>query len=253
MIISRPPFPATVLAALALAAFSAFPAPARAGEGDRIVGSGVTKTETRTVAGFHALALGVHATIDLRQDGTEGLSITGDDNIVPLIETVVEDGTLKIRWKKETESTQYKEVSLVVHAANIDGLAIAGSGELAAKTLKSGKLRISLAGSGRMTLDALSADSARVSIDGSGQLTVAGRVEELVVSTAGSGRLSAAKLESRTATIVVAGSGSATTWASETLTGKVAGSGAIRYYGNPRVTSTVAGSGTVTRAGDRPG
>ena len=248
--IARLAFPIPFLATLGVAVALALPAAARAG--DRIVGSGVSKTETRAVAGFHALALAVHATVDLRQDGTEGLSITGDDNIVPLVETVVEDGTLKIRWKKETESTRYKELNLVVHASNIDGLAIAGSGELAAKTLKSGNLRVSVAGSGRMTLDALDADSTRVSIEGSGQLTAAGRVDTLDVSTAGSGRLSAAKLESRTATIVVAGSGSATTWANETLTGKVAGSGAIRYYGSPRVNSTVAGSGSVTRAGDRP-
>jgi hypothetical protein len=252
MMAIRLPFPSAVLAVLGLAALAAIPVPARAA-GERITGSGISKTETRPVSGFRAVVLAVHARVDLRQDGTEGLSITGDDNIVPLVETVVENGTLQIRWKKGAESVSYQDLRLVVHATNVEGLAIAGSGEIDAKALKSGNLRLHLAGSGRMTFDALNADAVRVSIDGSGELTAAGRIESLDASAAGSGRLSAAKLESRKAFVAVAGSGAATIGATETLSAKVAGSGEIRYYGNPHVTSTVAGSGTVKRAGDRPG
>ena len=246
----RLPFPSFIVALLGAATIAAVPAAAFAA-GGRITGSGVTKTDTRAVGGFHAVALAVQGKLELRQDGTEGLSITGDDNIVPLVETVVEDATLKIRWKKGTESTSYRDLSLVVHAKDVDGLAIAGSGQIDAKTLNSRTLRVSLAGSGRMAIEALKADALRASIDGSGELTVAGRVESLDVSAAGSGRLSAGKLESRTATVTLAGSGMATIAASETLTATVEGSGAIRYYGSPRVTSTVAGSGTVRREGDR--
>jgi Putative auto-transporter adhesin, head GIN domain len=252
MMATRLTFPAAVLAVLGLAAVAAIPVPARAA-GERITGSGVSKTETRPVNGFRALALAVQGKLELRQDGTEGLVITGDDNIVPLVETVVENGTLQIRWKKGVESVRYQDLRLVVHATNVEGLAIAGSGEIGAKALKTGNLQLHLAGSGRMTIDALKADSVRLSIDGSGEVTLAGRVESLDGSAAGSGRLSAANLESRNAFVAVAGSGAATIGATEMLAAKVVGSGEIRYYGNPRVTSTVAGSGIVKRAGDRPG
>lgn len=251
MIAIRLTFPSLALALMGTAAIAAIPLAASAAGGERITGSGVIKTETRPVGGFHAVALGVHAKLDLRQDGSEGLSITGDDNIILLVETVVEDGTLKVRWKKGTESTSYKDLSLVVHAKNVDGIALAGSGEIDAKMLQSDNLRVSLAGSGRMAVDALKADALRASIDGSGELIVAGRVESVAASVAGSGRLAAAKLESRTANVTVAGSGTAAIAASETLNAKVAGSATIRYYGNPRVTSTVAGSGSVKREGDR--
>ena len=218
-----------------------------------VVGSGVARTETRNLSGFHGLALSIDARLELNQDGSEGLTITGDDNIVPLVETVVEDGTLNIRWKRGIGSTSYNDIAIVVHAKSVEALAIAGSGEIRAKTLKAGNLRLSLAGSGRAAMDALNADSANVSIEGSGSIAAAGRIGLLDASIAGSGRLSAAKLESQKARIAVAGSGRATVWTVQALDASVLGSGTVRYYGNPRVHSAVAGSGTVRQLVDRQG
>jgi len=242
------PAPALVLAALLSALL-----PLIATGASPIEGSGVARTETRNVSGFHGLALSIAAKLELNQDGSEGLTITGDDNIVPLVETVVEDGTLNIRWKKGTYSTSYKELGIVVHAKSIDDVAIAGSGEIRAKALKAGNLRLSLAGSGRAALEALNADSATVSIEGSGNVAAAGRIGSLDASVAGSGRLAAAKLEAQKVKIAVAGSGRALVWAAEALDASVLGSGTVRYYGNPRVHSAVAGSGTVRQMGELPG
>jgi len=241
------PAPALLLAAL-LTLLSPIAIAAGAPE---VVGSGVARTETRNLSDFHGLALAIDARLELNQDGREGLTITGDDNIVPLVETVVEDGTLNVRWKKGIRSTSYKDLGIVVHARSVDALAIAGSGEISAKALKAGNLRISLAGSGRAALEALNADSAAVSIEGSGSIAAAGRIGSLDASVAGSGRLSAAKLESQKARIAVAGSGRATVWAVQALDASVLGSGTVRYYGNPRVHSAVAGSGTVRQLVDR--
>ena len=235
------PFLALVLTVL----LALLPASAVAIGAQDIVGSGVVITETRNAGGFHGVALSLEAKLELVQDGKEELTITGDDNIVPLAETVVEDGTLKIRWKKGTHSARYKDLGIVVHAKSVDSLALAGSGEIAAKALKTATLRVSLAGSGRATIDSLNAESASVNIEGSGNVSAAGRIDSLDVSVAGSGQLSAAKLESKNAKVAMAGSGRATLWATQTLDASVVGSGTVRYYGKPRVHSAVAGSGTV--------
>ena len=240
-----PLFP--IIGALA-ALIALLPGPAAATESGsgRIVGSGVSRTETRAVSSFHGIGLSVDAKLELRQGGSEGLSITGDDNIVPLIETVVEDGILKIRWpRNRSGSTRYKELVMVVDAKTVDSLAVAGSGELHADRLTTGVLRTSLAGAGRIDIGALEAKTFSTSIDGSGNMTAAGRVESLEVSVAGSGNLFASKLESRRARLSVAGSGTANVWATETLNASVAGSGDVRYVGKPQVTMSVAGSGSV--------
>ena len=216
---------------------------------ERITGSGVAKTEARDLGSFRAIVLGVGADLELRQGETEGLSIIGDDNIIPLIETVVDNGTLKIRWVgKRHFSVHYKKLKIIVNARNIDGLSVAGSGDIHAAKLKTGELRTTIGGSGDITIGNLDATSLNVSLAGSGDLIVAGKVDSLDVSLAGSGDVSAAKLDARIAKISLQGSGDVCVWVRESLTATVAGSGDITYYGKPKVAGSVAGSGSV-----RPG
>jgi hypothetical protein len=222
----------------------------RSGEG--ITGSGVVRTETRTVSGFHSVALSVHAKLKLRQGEREGLSITGDDNIIPRVETVVEDGALKIRWADNGDyaTTHYKTLEIVVDARNIDGLVIRGSGQIHVERLKTDNLRVTIDGSGAIAFGTLNADSVNATIHGTGHLSAAGRADSLDVSVAGSGELSAAKLASRRARITLQGSAQATVWAKDDLSATIAGSGQINYYGTPQLNQTVAGSGSIRRVGD---
>jgi hypothetical protein len=242
---------AAALVVAALLAFLPGPAAAQNWGGERISASGVAKTETRNVSGFHNVVLAVDAKLKLQQGDTEGLSITGDDNIVPLVETVVEGGVLKIRWVNNRRySSDYKNLEIVVHARNVDGLTIAGSGDIRVEKLKTAHLHAEIDGSGTIAFDTLDADSVVASIHGSGHLSAAGRADSLEVMVAGSGNVSASKLESRSATITLAGSSTAAVWAKDELNATVAGSGEINYYGKPQVSSTVAGSGRIRQARD---
>ncbi len=252
MIACRLPLPTTLLGALALTAalglMSVHPE-ALARGGEQITGSGVARTETRNVTGFHSVVLGVGANVEVRQGDSEGLSITGDDNIVPLVETLVENGTLRIRWKGNADiSAKYRSLAIVVSAKRIDALTVGGSGRIHAARLKSPGLRATIGGSGEIALDALDTDTVHFTIGGSGRVTAAGRADVLEVAVAGSGELSAAKLESRRANIAVQGSAQADVWAKETLNATIAGSGAVNYRGSPQVHRTVVGSGTVRQA-----
>ncbi len=236
-----------IAAALALASTHAR---AENGGGPRIVGSGVIKTESRAAIGVRTISLGVHARVEIRQEGAEGLTITGDDNIVPMIETIVDNGTLKIRWAgRGNHSTHYKNLDIVITAATIEGLTIGGSGTIHAAQLKAGNLGATIAGSGDIVIDSLNATSFTAKIAGSGDIAVAGRVDALDVTIAGSGDLAASKLEARAVKVSVLGSGDADVWATETLHATVAGSGDITYRGRPQVKRTIAGSGSVVSAG----
>jgi hypothetical protein len=215
---------------------------------ERIKGSGTIKTETRSVSGFHGIAVDVPANVTLRQGTTEGLTLTTDDNIAPLVETVVENGALKIRWARKNLSLDIKRLEIVIDAKTIDALAVRGSGQLRAPSLKAGALNVAVEGSGQMALDALEATSLKVAIRGDGELTTAGRVETLDVAISGSGEIHAAKLESRRVQLALNGSAQATVWAKDDLVATIAGSGEVSYYGNPKITQTVAGSGRIVAA-----
>jgi Putative auto-transporter adhesin, head GIN domain len=218
---------------------------------NRIVGSGVPLTESRPVSDFHNIVVGVDARVEIRQGTSEALSITGDDNIVPLVEAVVDNGTLKIRWAgKRHLSTSYKHLDIVLNIKAVDAMTISGSGDIHASALKTTDLRATISGSGDIGIDALDAHSLSVVIAGSGDVKAAGRADTLDATVNGSGDLDAAKLETRTARVTMSGSGSAAVWAKDTLSATVAGSGDITYRGQPQVSRTVMGSGSVSRARD---
>src|SRR5215208_2438155 len=65
-------------------------------------GSGIAKTETREVNGFSAISFNVIGKVVVTQGKTQSLTVTADDNILPLLETQVNDGTLVIGVKSNT-------------------------------------------------------------------------------------------------------------------------------------------------------
>lgn len=67
--------------------------------GPTIAGSGVTKVETREVAAFHGVDVSsaFEATIAIGTNQSVTLSV--DDNLLPLVETEVKDGRLSVRYR----------------------------------------------------------------------------------------------------------------------------------------------------------
>src|SRR5215475_389629 len=75
-----------------------------------VKGSGITKTEKRSLAPFDSIEVSCHGSIQVHTQGQEGLEISGDDNIIPLITTEVNNGTLYIRSSKEYNSRDNLEI-----------------------------------------------------------------------------------------------------------------------------------------------
>lgn len=216
---------------------------------ERVKGSGVSKTETRPVSGFRGIALGIAADVEVRQGSAEGVVLTGDDNVVPLVETVVERGVLQIRWKSRNLDVSYRRLALVVDARTIESVAIGGSGSVHADPLKAGDLKLTIGGSGDVAIDGLEATGVTATLAGSGNVRLAGRADVLEATIAGSGDLAAGKLQARSVRVAMQGSGTAAVRASDTLDATVAGSGEIVYHGKPAVKRTIMGSGSVRAAG----
>lgn len=195
-------------------------------------GSGRSVTESRAVSDFTGIALAVPGKLEVVQDGTESVSITADDNVLPEIESVVEGGVLRVRFRQRFNAVTDTRIRVKVSARAIESLTLAGSGDIHATRLDTPRLAVKIAGSGEAKLF--------------------GRAETLDLSISGSGDIDAAKLETKRAKINVAGSGDAVLWAREALSVRVAGSGDIRYYGDPTLEKTIVGSGSVRRLGAAP-
>ncbi|QJR15519.1 head GIN domain-containing protein [Usitatibacter palustris] len=238
----------------ALLALALFATSAGAWTGRSVEGSGISRTETRAVSGFTSVGISVPGDTEVTQGTSETLSITADDNLLAEIETVVENNALKIRFREKNLNVRTRtKMKIVLGVKELQGLSIAGSGDVKAGPLKSESLNVSISGSGDALFERLEAKSVKVSIAGSGDVTAAGKVDALVISIAGSGDVKAAKLETKTVAASIAGSGDATVWASESLKVRVAGSGDVKYYGNPSIDKSVVGSGRAKHLGAAPG
>ena len=240
----------TILPRFALLVFSSLATAALAAS---LTGSGKPVTETRAVSGFTGISFSVPGQLELTQGDQESLVITADDNVLPEVETVVEKGTLKIRFRKDSLSTSRIDIRVKVTARTLENLAVGGSGDIRTGALKAGKLALSVGGSGNITVASVMASDISAQVGGSGNITVrGGTTDTLSASVGGSGNVVTSKLAARRASVNVGGSGNAGVWASETLSVNVAGSGNVTYYGDAKVSRAVVGSGEVRRLGAAP-
>ena len=191
--------------------------------GDTIKGSGNVITENWPVGKFTAIRLSGIGHLAIERAEAESLSVTVDDNLVPLFTSEVRDGTLYlsvVKGKEPSRAAIYK-----VAVSDLREIELSGSGSIEAAKLDGAVLSLS--------------------VSGSGTAKAAGRADSLTVSISGSGSLDTAGLKAKRATVVVSGSGDVTVNASEELDARVSGSGDIRYIGSPRLTSRVSGSGSI--------
>jgi len=193
----------------------------------RVVGSGKVASETRQVSGFSSVQLRGSADVSITQGEAESVVVEADDNILPLIETTVQNGQLIIGTKPFTNLTTSNPIRVNVTAKSLQGVALSGSGSFDVSSLEGQDLSIALTGSGN--------------------ITVSGAADRVDIRLPGSGNIYCSGLKTRSATATLTGSGNIAVNASETLDASILGSGTIRYDGNPaQVHKSVTGSGSIT-------
>ena len=233
-------------AALIAAATLLAPGPALAAT----TGSGKALSETRAVSGFQAIALPGSIDVVVRQASSEGVQLRADDNVLPLVQTIVEGSgdtrTLRIQFKAGVSVRTKTPVVVSVDVIKLSAVSSSGSGNIRIEALKTPQLSLSISGSSDARLQQLDTDQLSVSIAGSGDVQASGRAGKLDVSIAGSGDLRARELAAGEVSVTIAGSGDASVTAQKTLSVAIAGSGDVDYGGGAVVTNKrIAGSGSV--------
>jgi hypothetical protein len=214
-----------------------------------VVGKTFAQSEqNRSVSGYHGISTGGSFNVHAKIDGTESLRLSGDAADLQKIETVVEDGVLKIRFYKEYERRHEHigRVDVYVSAKALSSVGLGGSGSIDVEgTVKGEKVKVNVGGSGNITA-VVEADDLTVSIAGSGNIDLRGKAENSNISIAGSGNLKAPDLKVNGAEISIAGSGDIRMEINKSLSAHIAGSGSVNYTGNATaVNITSAGSGRV--------
>lgn len=215
------------LAGVALAGLLALGACGVGGFGGGTRGSGNLKTETRPVSGFTTVALSGAGNLIIQQTGSESLTITAEDNLLPLLTSTVQGGTLMLGQKAGASITPTRPINYVVTVKSLNGVSLAGAGNITANGIQTNALTVSLSGAGRMS--------------------ISGAAASQMVNISGLGNYSAQGFQTGATQITISGAGSATVSASQTLDATISGAGNITYYGSPQVTQHVSGAGSIKR------
>lgn len=214
----------------------------------KVRGNGNVITVNRTTSDYDQVSIGGSFNVTL-ESGEEGkLVIQIEDNLAEYLITEVNEGQLKIKWKKGINVKTNKNIKITVPFMHIDGVSLAGSGNVVTKDpIKSHNLDLNVAGSGNMNLDVKTSDL-NSKIAGSGNMTVNGATTRLNCKIAGSGNFRGYDLTTRDANAKIAGSGNIHATINGQLVAKITGSGSVKYEGNPDVENVkVAGSGSVSK------
>src|SRR5262249_31655546 len=101
----------------------------------RTVGSGHGASETRNVSDFEAIATSGSMDLYIRQAAKEAVEVQADDNLLPLIETVVEpragSRTLVIRFKDGQDVSHHTPIKVKVDVVKLSAVHTSGSGDVA--------------------------------------------------------------------------------------------------------------------------
>jgi hypothetical protein len=188
----------------------------------------------------------------LRQGERASLTVETDENLLPYIGTVVEDGTLVLGTSSEAMNLRVRPTLLTFHLTlvTVTALRLAGVGDIRASSLDVGDLAIDLSGAGDVSVESLNAGGVVVCLGGVGNIELAGQADGQQVRISGSGTYHAADLCSESADVTVSGIGDATVWARATLQVRIPGTGSVKYYGSPDVRYRSGGLGRVISRGD---
>jgi hypothetical protein len=190
-------------------------------------GSGIAKTETREVTGFSSISSKSFGKITVQQTGKESLTITADDNILPLLESRVADNILYLTIAKDVNMNPRKPIEFVVDVKSLKSLNIDGFGSVEVKGFQGKNLSVSL--------------------NGMGSITIAGSVDVLQLNLAGVGNFNGEEFKTKQATVKHSGVGSAVVNVSEQLDATVSGVGSVEYIGSPQVRKSVKGVGSLKK------
>jgi len=186
---------------------------------DRVKGSGIMKSEKRSLTPFDSLEVSCNGSIQVHTQEQEGLEIRGDDNIIPLITTEVNNGILYIRSSKEYNSRDKLEI--IVSAPDLKKFVFSGAGKANLSNVKNDRVEIALTGAG--------------------SLTASGETKEADITLSGAGSVDTKNLHAVNAKVNSTGIGSVEIYVTGQLDAKTSGIGEVNYYGSPKIVNKQAG------------
>lgn len=211
-----------------------------------IRGTGDITAEERELADFSAVNLAGIGNVIVDYGEQAALRIEAEDNLLPYIETEVEDNTLTIGIRENVNILPTQGIFYYLTVRDLNEVRVSGLGNIDVPQLEGTSVALHISGGGDINVDEVNAKDLSVRLSGLGSLTIdGGQVSNSNVQLTGAGNYNASDLASEVVTIRLTGLGSAGVWARDALDATITGGGSVQYKGKPQVTKNITGVGEV--------
>jgi hypothetical protein len=209
-------------------------------------GSGNSVTENRKIAGFSKIDISGGFNINIKQDSSNTVTVTGDDNLLKYIRTEVSGNKLRIYTRKNF--CQDAPVAITVGFRQLEEIKGAGAIELtSAGRLNLQNLKLEFSGASKINLDLSAADVA-TSVKGATTIALAGQAASHNIKASGVAKVQAFDFIVGKYDIKTSGSGNCQINVLKSLKVNTSGVSTIEYRGNPsEVETNKSGSSKVTK------
>ena len=205
----------------------------------------LARAEDRNVPDFHAVnvASGIRATIEIGP--RRPVHIEADDDVLPLVETTVEDGSLNIGFKPHTRWSGERRVTVTIQVPELRAVGASGGAIVRATFTRGDETEI--AASGGSEILARGVDAARLSVHGSGgaDLDVQGRADSLDLQMSGGTKLHGRDLSVRDVDLQASGGSEGELRANGRIRGNLSGGSELHVRGGAKARVATSGGSSV--------
>ncbi len=198
------------------------------GQGACLNGEGPLVTDSRVVDGnFSTILHQIPGNIFITSGSFPSVTVEGQSNLLPFLETDVQDGILTV-WFNECIETGMA-FNVFVTVTDLETVSLSGLGDVVFN-------------------NELVTDRLQLFLAGLGNYSVRGTVDTVEINISGQGNVSGFDLISDRCDIFITGLGDVEITANEELFVMINGQGNVFYKGTPEIDSEINGSGTVNDA-----
>jgi hypothetical protein len=216
--------------------------------------SDVIISESRPISGFSKIEFSTLGKVNIIQGDTQSLNVSGPDNLVPEIETTVQNGILIIRSKENISVTNLNSgnmLTFTIVVKDLTNLTTSGLGDMQVDMLSTPSFSLEMSGAGHVQVNQLTAQTLDLKLSGLGAVELTGEIEQATINISGAGGVNAPDMMIHNANVTLSGVGGATLWVTDQLTGNISGVGGVNYFGNPQTNVSSSSLGSFTSLGDK--
>lgn len=186
-----------------------------------VKGAGVLKTETRQPGMFTNVKYLIKGNVSIVKGEGAEVTVSAQENLLPLLETEVVNGTLFISFGNHAVVTD-SAVVVQITVPEVRELTFSGNGQVFSQQPISS-----------------------INLAGNGNITCSGETEQVLVKLSGSGSVNLEKMVARKALVKITGNGNVSLNVTDQLDVAIQGLGVVYYSGMPQVQQNITGMGQV--------